>query len=171
MTHRYVLKPQREGGGNNVYGDDIRPFLKVNTEKWSYPSTMHPITNHQEIENSEERNAYILMDRIQVHARTNEYKRNTWYFSASSDHQLHGETWSTPQTCGGYQRAWHLRICHRVGGILNLPLSRICFVFQSFEIFHPQIFSRNKDKIITNKQVGFHFQIFFYPPTLGCAHF
>ena len=26
---RYVLKPQREGGGNNVYGDDIRPFLKV----------------------------------------------------------------------------------------------------------------------------------------------
>merc|ERR1712130_901054 len=50
--NRYVLKPQREGGGNNVYGDDIRPFLK-------------------EIENSEERNAYILMDRIQPPVTTN----------------------------------------------------------------------------------------------------
>ena len=66
------------------------------------------------------------MDRIQVHACTNEYKRNNQCFSASSDHQLHGETWSTPQTCGGYQRAWHLRICHRVG---EFPVSRICFVF------------------------------------------
>jgi len=50
--NRYVLKPQREGGGNNVYGDDIRPFLK-------------------EIENSQERNAYILMDRIQPPVTTN----------------------------------------------------------------------------------------------------
>ena len=23
----FVLKPQKEGGGNNVYGADIRPFL------------------------------------------------------------------------------------------------------------------------------------------------
>ena len=43
---RFVLKPQREGGGNNVYGEDIKPFL-------------------EKIENSQERNAYILMDRIQ----------------------------------------------------------------------------------------------------------
>ena len=31
---KYVLKPQREGGGNNVYGADIKPFLesiKANT--------------------------------------------------------------------------------------------------------------------------------------------
>jgi len=42
---RFVLKPQREGGGNNVYGEDIRPFL-------------------ESIRESEERNAYILMDRI-----------------------------------------------------------------------------------------------------------
>jgi len=48
----YVLKPQREGGGNNVYGDDIRPFL-------------------QNIKDSEERNAYILMDRIQPPVTTN----------------------------------------------------------------------------------------------------
>jgi len=48
----YVLKPQREGGGNNVYGDDIRPFL-------------------QNIKDSDERNAYILMDRIQPPVTTN----------------------------------------------------------------------------------------------------
>jgi hypothetical protein len=41
----YVLKPQREGGGNNVYGDDIPPTL-------------------QRIMASTERDAYILMDRI-----------------------------------------------------------------------------------------------------------
>ncbi len=41
----FVVKPQREGGGNNVYGEDIVPFL-------------------QSIEDSNERNAYILMDRI-----------------------------------------------------------------------------------------------------------
>merc|ERR1712233_229967 len=43
---RFVLKPQREGGGNNVYGEDIKPFL-------------------ESIRTSKERNAYILMDRIQ----------------------------------------------------------------------------------------------------------
>jgi len=43
---KYVLKPQREGGGNNVYGEDIRPFL-------------------EQIKNSQERSAYILMDKIQ----------------------------------------------------------------------------------------------------------
>lgn len=43
---RYVLKPQREGGGNNVYGEDIRSFL-------------------EDIKGKEERNAWILMDRIQ----------------------------------------------------------------------------------------------------------
>ena len=41
---RFVVKPQREGGGNNVYGENIPPFLKS-------------------IQDSEERNAYILMDR------------------------------------------------------------------------------------------------------------
>ena len=49
---KYVLKPQREGGGNNVYGDDIKPFL-------------------EKIRNSEERNAYILMDRIHPPVTTN----------------------------------------------------------------------------------------------------
>merc|ERR1711874_387782 len=49
---KYVLKPQREGGGNNVYGEDIKPFL-------------------EKIKDSEERNAYILMDRIQPPVTTN----------------------------------------------------------------------------------------------------
>lgn len=40
------MKPQREGGGNNIYGADIRVAL----EKFS---------------NSSERSAYILMERIQ----------------------------------------------------------------------------------------------------------
>ena len=43
--HRYVMKPQREGGGNNVFGDDIATELKA-------------------LHDSQERNAYILMERI-----------------------------------------------------------------------------------------------------------
>ena len=48
MKHpeKFVLKPQREGGGNNVYGADIRPLLET-------------------LGDSQERNAYILMDMIQ----------------------------------------------------------------------------------------------------------
>ena len=42
---KYVLKPQREGGGNNIYGKDIVPFLS-------------------NLKDPDERNAYILMDRI-----------------------------------------------------------------------------------------------------------
>ena len=42
---KFVLKPQREGGGNNVYGQDIGPFLR-------------------KIQDSSERDAFILMDRI-----------------------------------------------------------------------------------------------------------
>lgn len=26
---RFVLKPQREGGGNNLYGEDIRMVIKI----------------------------------------------------------------------------------------------------------------------------------------------
>ncbi|XP_005986742.1 glutathione synthetase [Latimeria chalumnae] len=43
---RFVLKPQREGGGNNIYGEDIRKVLL-------------------KIKGSQEREAYILMDKIQ----------------------------------------------------------------------------------------------------------
>ncbi|XP_065296765.1 glutathione synthetase-like isoform X1 [Dermacentor albipictus] len=44
--HNYVLKPQREGGGNNVYGDDVRHRL-------------------QAMGRTKERESYILMDLIQ----------------------------------------------------------------------------------------------------------
>lgn len=42
---KYVLKPEREGGGNNVYGSDIKNML-------------------ESIKTSDKRNAYILMERI-----------------------------------------------------------------------------------------------------------
>lgn len=45
-SERFVLKPQREGGGNNVYGQDI---LKVLNEL-----------------SQDERNAYILMELIRT---------------------------------------------------------------------------------------------------------
>ena len=32
---RYVVKPQREGGGNNIYGADIVPFLGIFSDKVS----------------------------------------------------------------------------------------------------------------------------------------
>lgn len=43
----YVMKPQREGGGNNIYGDDVKETLE----------RLHK-------EHSEEEAAYILMQRI-----------------------------------------------------------------------------------------------------------
>ena len=49
---KYVLKPQREGGGNNIYGQDIVPFLS-------------------NMKDDNERNAYILMDRINPPITTN----------------------------------------------------------------------------------------------------
>uniref|UniRef100_A0A0K2V7T9 Glutathione synthetase n=1 Tax=Lepeophtheirus salmonis TaxID=72036 RepID=A0A0K2V7T9_LEPSM len=42
---KFVLKPQREGGGNNIYGSDIKTFFS-------------------ELKEPKERNAYIVMDRI-----------------------------------------------------------------------------------------------------------
>lgn len=48
----YVLKPQREGGGFNVYGNDIKPALLSMRE-------------------SEERYAWILMDRIRPLVQAN----------------------------------------------------------------------------------------------------
>ena len=42
--HRFVLKPQREGGGNNFYGDELAHQLRSLTSK--------------------ELSAYILMERI-----------------------------------------------------------------------------------------------------------
>ncbi|XP_043200663.1 glutathione synthetase-like isoform X1 [Amphibalanus amphitrite] len=49
---RFVLKPQREGGGNNVYGLEIAKTLSA-------------------IKNSPERTGYILMDLIEPHVQPN----------------------------------------------------------------------------------------------------
>ena len=49
---RFVLKPQREGGGNNVYGADIAATLSA-------------------IRDSQERTSYILMDLIEPHVQPN----------------------------------------------------------------------------------------------------
>lgn len=43
--NKFVLKPQREGGGNNIYNEDIRSWLSS-------------------MKDSQERKAWILMDRI-----------------------------------------------------------------------------------------------------------
>lgn len=50
--HRFVLKPQREGGGNNVYNDEIKTRL-------------------DSMKDSQERTAWILMDRIYPALQTN----------------------------------------------------------------------------------------------------
>ncbi|KJE96528.1 glutathione synthetase [Capsaspora owczarzaki ATCC 30864] len=44
QPHKFVLKPQREGGGNNLYGEDLQRALTVMT--------------------AQQRSAHILMDRI-----------------------------------------------------------------------------------------------------------
>lgn len=49
---KFVLKPQREGGGNNVYNNDIRTCLNF-------------------MKNKKERTAWILMDRIHPPLQTN----------------------------------------------------------------------------------------------------
>lgn len=55
-AQRFVLKPQREGGGNNIYRSDIPPFLEsLPKEKWP---------------------AYILMEMIEPPAQSNAIFRN-----------------------------------------------------------------------------------------------
>ncbi|KAF2344394.1 Glutathione synthase substrate-binding eukaryotic [Trinorchestia longiramus] len=49
---RFVLKPQREGGGNNLYGDDITKTL-------------------EKVGHKPEREAYILMERIKAPVQQN----------------------------------------------------------------------------------------------------
>lgn len=49
---KFVLKPQKQGGGNNVYGEDIRPFLA-------------------KMKNPEERSGYILMDLMEPPTSSN----------------------------------------------------------------------------------------------------
>lgn len=50
--HNFVLKPQREGGGNNYYDEDIRKILT-------------------EVRDKKERTAFILMNRIRPPVQSN----------------------------------------------------------------------------------------------------
>lgn len=52
QPEKYVLKPQREGGGNNVYGADIKKVLET-------------------LKNSKERNAFTLMEYIDAPLQKN----------------------------------------------------------------------------------------------------
>ncbi|XP_072168975.1 glutathione synthetase-like [Diadema setosum] len=54
---KFVMKPQREGGGNNIYDDDVRTTL-------------------QKLAGSQERAAYILMARIMPPIHENYFLRN-----------------------------------------------------------------------------------------------
>ena len=95
---KFVLKPQREGGGNNVYGEDIKPFL-------------------EKIRHSEERNAYILMDRIHppvTKASTSNTDSNVGDDCPLSE--LHGAARRRAAAGGRYQRARHLRLRYRGRG-------------------------------------------------------
>ena len=56
---KFVLKPQREGGGNNMYGDEIVSFL-------------------EKIKDSPERNGYILMEKICAPISKNYMVRPGW---------------------------------------------------------------------------------------------
>ncbi|KAF7993853.1 hypothetical protein HCN44_011122 [Aphidius gifuensis] len=49
---KYVLKPQREGGGNNIYGENVKTTL-------------------ENIKNSQERSAFILMELIKAPVQKN----------------------------------------------------------------------------------------------------
>lgn len=52
MPSKYVLKPQREGGGNNIYKEDIPAFLnKISEDEWSAYILMELIEPSPTIEN------------------------------------------------------------------------------------------------------------------------
>ncbi|VVC36690.1 Hypothetical protein CINCED_3A006268 [Cinara cedri] len=75
---RFVLKPQREGGGNNLYGEDIRHKLM---------SCM----------NSKERSAWILMDKINPPVQQNylirpnqDFKKNSTLYDVVSELGIFG---------------------------------------------------------------------------------
>ena len=89
---RFVLKPQREGGGNNVYGADIRPVL-------------------ERLQHSRERTAYILMDRWPGHCLIMFIMIIQDPPSRHPEH--HGPAWLRAATCGCHQVkiSRHLGLC------------------------------------------------------------
>lgn len=64
-SERFVLKPQREGGGNNVYRSDIPGFLDSLESKDAHSSRLPGGLKHAE--------GYILMDLIQPPEKSRNY--------------------------------------------------------------------------------------------------
>ena len=92
---RFVLKPQREGGGNNVYGADIRPVL-------------------ERLQHSRERTAYILMDRCALATVLFMFIQVMIIQNPPSRHpEHHGPPWRRAATCGCHQvkHSRHLGLC------------------------------------------------------------
>ncbi|KAF3917809.1 hypothetical protein ABW20_dc0104719 [Dactylellina cionopaga] len=62
--HKYVLKPQREGGGNNIYREKIPDFLEsIEEEKWQGYILMELI-QPPEVENLVMRNGEIMQGKV-----------------------------------------------------------------------------------------------------------
>ncbi|KAF3224092.1 hypothetical protein TWF191_006206 [Orbilia oligospora] len=62
--HRFVLKPQREGGGNNIYKDKIPEFLRgLEEEKWQGYILMELI-RPPEVENLVMRNGEMMQGKV-----------------------------------------------------------------------------------------------------------
>ena len=163
MTHRYVLKPQREGGGNNVYGDDIRPFLKVNTEKWiplfQLPTTRRLKTVRKEMPTSSWTGSRYMLVPTNIKGTINVFQPpvTTNYMVRPGQPPKLVEVIS------------ELGIFGYVIGLVEFPVSRICFVFfwdfSSTNLFQEQ----GQDH---NQQTGrFSLSLFFLSAHLGCAQF
>lgn len=65
----FVMKPQREGGGNNIYGKKIEQGISIYIYSAKIDSVLREIK-------PEERSAYILMDRIHVPSFQTRMMRN-----------------------------------------------------------------------------------------------
>lgn len=110
---RYVLKPQREGGGNNVYGHDIPDALRVGVTILLLLRTvdktfilMFCILNSIVLEN--------------VGGGAFSVDSNGAHISANFE-RIHDSTeWAiTSATCWLSFRAWYLRCCYRVCWVLS----------------------------------------------------
>lgn len=94
-SQNFVLKPQREGGGNNVYRNDIPPFLRSLEAASSSSASPSSSTEQEEQEEKEvvaKRQAYILMSLIKPPAGLGNYlvKASTPSSSSSSGGGGHG---------------------------------------------------------------------------------
>ncbi|XP_011501064.1 PREDICTED: glutathione synthetase-like [Ceratosolen solmsi marchali] len=98
-SHNYVLKPQREGGGNNIYNDKIKDQLEV-------------------MKHSKDRTAWILMERIYPPILKN-------YLIHTGNNDLKIQEFNSELGVYGVVMGYKSRIIHntQVGHILRTKLS------------------------------------------------